>query len=80
MALAERKRREKECEESGRRQAEEVLRGREEALFREIMDTHQGNVDAYLHEIVVGAVEEAAWDQAVTEANLRAFQLNNVVD
>mmetsp|Transcript_21620 Transcript_21620/g.3547 ORF Transcript_21620/g.3547 Transcript_21620/m.3547 type:complete len:106 (-) Transcript_21620:345-662(-) len=48
VTLAERKRREKECEESGRRQAEEILRAREDSLFREVMDTHQGTVDSYL--------------------------------
>ena len=80
VKLAERKRREKECEESGRRQAEEILRSREDALFREVMDTHQGTVDTFLQNILSTAVQDVAWNQAMEEANLRAFQLNRIVD
>ena len=77
---AERERRMKECEESGRRQAEEVMRARQDALFKEIMDTHQGTVDSYLHSILHRSVHEAATNQAQEEAQLRAFQLNRIVD
>jgi len=77
---AERERRMKECEESGRRQAEEVMRARQDALFKEIMDTHQGTVDSYLHSILHHSVQEAATNQAQEEAQLRAFQLNRIVD
>ncbi|CAG9328890.1 unnamed protein product [Blepharisma stoltei] len=77
---AERERRKKECEEAGRRQAEEILRAREDALFREIMQTHQGTVDSYLQNIMGQAVEGASVTQAYEEAELRAFQLNRIVD
>lgn len=48
VRLAEDVRRKKECEESGRRQAESIRKDREDALFREIMQTNQGTVDSYL--------------------------------
>jgi hypothetical protein len=48
VRLAEDVRRRREAEESGRRQAEHVLRNREDVLFKELMNVHQGSVDSYL--------------------------------
>ncbi|OMJ95564.1 hypothetical protein SteCoe_976 [Stentor coeruleus] len=80
VRFAERERRKKECEEAGRRQAEEVLRAREDAMFKEIMETNQGTVDTYLQEILTEAVDARAKNQAVDEAYLRAFHINRIVD
>ena len=80
VKFAERERRKKECEEAGRRQAEEVLRAREDAMFKEIMETHQGTVDTYLQSILVDAVDQRAKDQAQDEAQLRVFHINRIVD
>ena len=38
----------REIEESGRRQAEETLREREDVLYGEVIRLHQGTVDNYL--------------------------------
>lgn len=80
VKFAERERRKKECEEAGRRQAEEVLRSREDAMFKEIMETHQGTVDTYLQNILFDAVVHRAKEQALDEAQLRAFHINRIVD
>ena len=40
VKLAEDVRRRREAEESGRRQAEHILRNREDFLFRELMSVH----------------------------------------
>ena len=80
VRFAERERRKKECEEAGRRQAEEVIRGREDAMFREIMETNQGTVDTFLQQILSEAVGIRARDQAFDEARLRAFHINRIVD
>lgn len=80
VKFAERQRREKECEESGRRQAEELLRAREDALFKQIMETNQTTVDSYLRGIITGSVTEASMQQALEEAHLRAYQLNEIID
>lgn len=48
VRLAEDDRRRREAQESGRRQAELVLRQREDQLYRELMSVHQGSVDSYL--------------------------------
>jgi hypothetical protein len=78
--LAEDVRRKKECEESGRRQAESIRKDREDALFAEIMQTNQGSADSYLHTIMANAVDVASEQQAYEEAYLRSFQVNRIVD
>merc|ERR1712110_969864 len=78
--LAEKDRRERQAQESGRRQAEERLREREDEMFRQIMGVHQGTVDSYLEEVLTNTVEQAAQSRALTEARLKAAKINSVVD
>ena len=52
VRIAEDVRRRREAEESGRRQAEAILRQREDVLYQELMQVHQGTVDSYLQGIV----------------------------
>merc|ERR1711862_204979 len=78
--LAEKDRRERQAQESGRRQAEERLREREDEMFRQIMGVHQGTVDSYLEEVLTNTVEQAAQSRALTEARLKAAKINQVVD
>ena len=80
VRLAEEARRRKECEESGRRQAEAIRKDREDALFREIMSTNQGTVDGFLQGAISNAVDLASEQQAYEEAYLRTFQINRIVD
>ncbi|CAJ1335719.1 unnamed protein product [Effrenium voratum] len=80
VKLAERDRQERQAMESGRRQAEERLREREDEMFRQIMGVHQGTVDSYLEEVLTNTVEEAAQSRALTEARLKAQYINQVVD
>merc|ERR1712072_722360 len=68
------------AQESGRRQAEERLREREDEMFRQIMGVHQGTVDSYLEEVLTNTVEQAAQSRALTEARLKAAKINQVVD
>lgn len=48
VRIAEDVRRKREAEESGRRQAEQILRDREDVMYSELMSVHQGSVDSYL--------------------------------
>lgn len=57
VRMAEDVRRRREAEEGGRRQAENVLRNREDVLFKELMGVHQGSVDSYLHNIVTHTID-----------------------
>lgn len=80
VRMAEDVRRKKECEESGRRQAEAIRKDREDALFHEVSVTNQGTVDSYLNSLLTSAVDLASEQQAYEEAYLRSFQINRIVD
>jgi len=53
---AEDNRRKKESEESGRRQAEMVVRHRADTLYQELKLIHQNSADSYLHTIISSTV------------------------
>jgi len=55
---AEKDRKIREIEESGRRQAEETLREREDVLYNEMIRLHQGTVDNYLSWIMNNTIEK----------------------
>merc|ERR1711904_365138 len=80
VKLADRDRQLRQAQESGRRQAEERLREREDEMFRQIMGVHQGTVDSYLEDVLTNTVEQAAQSRALTEARLKAAKINSVVD
>ncbi|MEQ2213070.1 hypothetical protein XENOCAPTIV_009271 [Xenoophorus captivus] len=73
--LAERERRQREAEESGRRQVEERRRRERDEIFRQV---HQESVDMYLEDMILGYVEHVAEDQAREEIHWKAKQLNDV--
>jgi hypothetical protein len=80
VKLAERDRRLRQAQESGRRQAEERLRDREDKMFRQMMNVHQTTVDSYLEEVLTTTVDQAAKSRALTEARIKASEVNQVVD
>lgn len=78
--LAERERRARQAGEAGRRQAEEIIRLREDELFQQVMGAHHSSVDSYLEDILTTAIHRKARAEALTEAKLRAEVINDVVD
>lgn len=80
VRLAEDDRRRREAQESGRRQAELVLRQREDQLYRELMSVHQGSVDSYLQAIITKTVDDASSEQALKEAKLKVKNINDFLD
>lgn len=80
VRLAEDVRRRREAEESGRRQAEHVLRNREDYLFKELMGVHQGAVDSYLMNIITNTIDTTSSQQAYQEAKLKVETLNKFID
>ncbi|XP_034442399.1 cilia- and flagella-associated protein 91 isoform X1 [Hippoglossus hippoglossus] len=77
--LAERERRTREAEESGRRQLEEHRRREEDEIFRQVVEIHQETVDFYLESVILGSVEQTADDQAREEIRRRAKEINDIV-
>lgn len=80
VRLAEDVRRKREAEESGRRQAEQILRDREDVLYQELMGVHQGTVDSYLQNIFSKTIDKTSSVQAFEEAKLKAQTLNKFID
>jgi hypothetical protein len=80
VRLAEDLRRRREAEESGRRQGENILRQREDVLYRELMAVHQGSVDSYLQGIVLNTIDTTSSQQAYEEAKLKVQALNKFID
>ncbi|KAM4561423.1 cilia- and flagella-associated protein 91 [Fundulus diaphanus] len=76
--LAERERRRREAEESGKRQVEERRRRERDEIFRQIVQVHQESVDMYLEDMILGQVERVADDHAREEITRKAKQLNDV--
>ncbi|KAM8749428.1 cilia- and flagella-associated protein 91 isoform 1-T1 [Acanthopagrus schlegelii] len=76
--LAERERRLREAEESGRRQVEERRRREEDEIFRQIVQVHQETVDLYLEDVILETLEQTADQQAREEIRRRAKEVNDI--
>ncbi|KAF4109358.1 cilia- and flagella-associated protein 91 [Onychostoma macrolepis] len=76
--LAERDRRIREAEESGRRQIEERRRREEDEIFKQVVEIHQDTVDMYLEDVILGSVNQTADAQAREEIHRKAEELNNI--
>ena len=80
VRIAEDIRRKREAEESGRRQAEQILRDREDVMYSELMSVYQGSVDSYLQNIFDRTIDKSSSMQAFQEAKLKAQTLNKYLD
>ncbi|XP_053154496.1 cilia- and flagella-associated protein 91 isoform X2 [Hemicordylus capensis] len=76
--LAERQRRMREAEESGRRQVEERRRREEDEIFKQVVKVHQSTVDSYLEDVLLSSMEHTAEEQAREEIRRRAVEVNNI--
>lgn len=76
--LAERQRRIREAEESGRRQVEERRRREEDEVFKQVVKVHQRSVDTYLEDIILGSIDKTADEQARGEIMDQAEKINDV--
>ncbi|XP_014665017.1 PREDICTED: protein MAATS1-like isoform X2 [Priapulus caudatus] len=76
--LAERERRMREAEESGRRQVEERRRREEDEIFKQLIKVHQDTVDTYLEDVILQTVENTADQQARSDIQKMAHHINDV--
>ncbi|KAK9969690.1 hypothetical protein ABG768_027842 [Culter alburnus] len=76
--LAERDRRIREAEESGRRQIEERRRREEDEIFKQVVKVHQDTVDMYLEDVILGSINQTADAQAREEIHRKAEELNTI--
>ncbi|TYZ67704.1 hypothetical protein PybrP1_005818 [[Pythium] brassicae (nom. inval.)] len=72
-------RRTREVEEGGRRQAEELLREREDEVFRHLERVHQETAADFIQDIVRGVIQEAAHATALDELNVMTHAVGGIV-
>ncbi|KAL3920948.1 MAG: hypothetical protein SGPRY_005072 [Prymnesium sp.] len=77
---AERTRRIRQCEESGRRQKELKEREEQQECVRQIMLVHNSSAASYIDDLCSEVVEEVAKSQAQQEAELKSSRLTQVID
>lgn len=77
---ANRVRRVREAEESGRRQAEDIFRVKREAKFKTVQDTHRESADRFLDKVFSAAAEQVAQKTARREVDVQANALGPIVD
>ncbi|NWH56758.1 CFA91 protein, partial [Geococcyx californianus] len=90
VMLAERQRRMREAEESGRRQVEERQRQEEDEIFRQaregdgwdcghfVVKVYQSSIDSYLEDIILSTIENTAEEQAREEVQRMAVEINDI--
>ncbi|NWI12799.1 CFA91 protein, partial [Crypturellus soui] len=79
VMLAERQRRMREAEESGRRQVEEMQRQEEDEIFRQVREgVLRPTVDSYLEDIILSSMENTAEEQAKEEIQRMAVEINDI--
>ncbi|XP_040451739.1 cilia- and flagella-associated protein 91 isoform X2 [Falco naumanni] len=78
VMLAERQRRMREAEESGRRQVEERRRREEDEIFKQVVKVHQSTIDSYLEDIILSSLENMAEEQAREEVQRMAVEINDI--
>ncbi|XP_075761602.1 cilia- and flagella-associated protein 91 isoform X1 [Pelodiscus sinensis] len=76
--LAERQRRIREAEESGRRQVEERRRREEDEIFKQVVKVHQSTVDSYLEDVILNSMENTAEEKAREEIQKVAVEINDI--
>ncbi|XP_045641058.1 cilia- and flagella-associated protein 91 [Ursus americanus] len=76
--LAERQRRMREAEESGRRQVEQRRLREEDQIFKEVIKVHQSTVTSYLEDIILNTEENTAEEQARAEIEKMAEEINDI--
>ncbi|XP_049733282.1 cilia- and flagella-associated protein 91 isoform X1 [Elephas maximus indicus] len=76
--LAERQRRMREAEESGRRQVEQRRLREEDQIFKEVIKVHHSTIASYLEDIILNTEENTAEEQARAEIEKMAEEINDI--
>ena len=80
VSNAERIRRRREAEEGGLRQAELDVRQREDKVFNDMLNLHQGTAETYVDEAIDETVDKIAEEKAQLEIGIQQSVLNPTID
>ncbi|XP_054966308.1 cilia- and flagella-associated protein 91 isoform X5 [Pan paniscus] len=78
VMLAERQRRVREAEESGRRQVEKQRLREEDEIFKEAIKVHHSTISSYLEDIILNTEANTAEEQARAEIEKMAEKINDI--
>ena len=73
-------RRKREAEEMGKRQAENLLRSRQDIMYKDILETNQSTMDSYINSLLSANVNKVSKKQVMREIEIKAKKLNTIVD
>lgn len=73
-------RRKREAEEMGKRQAENLLRNRQDIVYKDILETNKSTMDSYINSLLSGNVNKVSKKQVMREIEIKAKKLNTIVD
>jgi hypothetical protein len=77
---AEDERRKREAEEMGKRQAENLIRSRQDIMYKDLLDTNQSTMDSYINSLFSSNVNKVSKKQVMREIEIKAKKLNTIVD
>lgn len=80
VMMAENERRRREAEEMGRRQAENILRDRQDLMARQLQEVNQATMDSYINSLFTSTVNKVSKKQVIKEIEIKANKLNTIVD
>ena len=80
IVTRENERRQREAEEMGRRQAETILRNRQDIMYKELLEVNQATMDSYLNSLFANTVNNVSRKQVIRELEIKANKLNKIVD
>ena len=85
VMMAENERRKREAEEMGRRQAENILRDRQDRdrqdiMAKELLEVNQATMDSYINSLFTNTVNKVSKKQVIKEIEIKAKKLNTIVD
>ena len=80
VLMAENERRKREAEEMGRRQAEHIIRDRQDLMYKDILEVNQATMDSYINNLFSNTVKNVSKNQVMREIEIKANKLNKIVD
>jgi hypothetical protein len=80
VMYAENERRKREAEEMGRRQAENIIRDRQDLMYKELLEVNQATMDSYINNLFSNTVNNVSKKQVMREIEIKANKLNKIVD
>ncbi len=80
VMMAENERRKREAEEMGRRQAESLIRDRQDIMYKDLLEVNQATMDSYINNLFSNTVNNVSKKQVMREIEIKANKLNKIVD